>query len=143
MSRAAASLVVIDAYGRRRAITLAAGARTWASIGGAHPFAALVAAFNRAEVTEAESLAPRLLDAGCVEICCVGSEAEAAHDAIDAVIEDREAVDVLTTFDADVSEGCAYFLDLSGGECARLIAVVGDHPEVEAELRAAMTRRRG
>ena len=99
-----------------------------------HPFAALVPAFDAAERRQVDALANTLMDLGCSEFCCVGSEADELHDSLDAIIEEREAFDVVTTSETDSVEACEYFLFAAGGRQHELLALVSPHAELAALL---------
>ncbi|MBT9099072.1 hypothetical protein KFZ76_15330 [Methylovulum psychrotolerans] len=92
------------------------------------PFAVLLPAANKLECLEAGRRIVTFLAMGCIEFCCVGKAAEFLHDAIDEVIEDRAAFEVVTTYDLDETEGCEYFLFAAGGGSTGLLALVSEHP---------------
>ena len=62
-----------------------------ASLG--QPFVTLLPAFDEAERRRAEATAGLLMDRGCVELCCVGPEAEQLHDSIDGIVEKMGALE--------------------------------------------------
>ncbi|MES2822753.1 MAG: hypothetical protein V4732_04055 [Pseudomonadota bacterium] len=98
------------------------------------PFAVLLPASNRLDLLEAEAIIVALLETGCIEFCCVGSEAELLHDSIDSLIEDRAAFDVVTTFHLDEIDACEYFLFAAGGGVKSLLALVASHPKLVSRL---------
>jgi hypothetical protein len=100
----------------------------------ASPFVALVPAFNREGRSQIEALAGALIDQGCVEFCCVGPEAEQLHDALDWIIEDKATLDVVTTWFEDEAEACEFFLLTTLVRQLGLLAVVSEHPALEACL---------
>ncbi len=100
----------------------------------APPFAALLPAYNKLELLEAEAIIIALLEAGCIEFCCVGSDAESLHDFIDCVVEDRAAFDVVTTFHLDEIDASEYFLFAAGGGIKSLLALVSSHPKLVSIL---------
>lgn len=96
----------------------------------ASPFAALVTAFSQEELNEVLGVAGLLLELGCQEFCCVGSEAELLHDQLDWLVEDADRLDVVTTWHTDIAEGCEYFLFAAGGQRLVLYALISRHPEI-------------
>jgi hypothetical protein len=108
--------------------------QTHLPIGLMPPFAVLLPASNKAELSEAAVITTTLLDAGCIEFCCVGSEAESLHDSIDCIIEDRAAFEVVTTFHLDEMDACEYFLFAAGGGVKSLLALVSSHPKLVSIL---------
>jgi hypothetical protein len=110
----------------------------------ASPFAVLVPAYSQAECGQIEAMVGILVDMGCIEFSCVGTEGERLHDALDWVIEDNGALDVVTTWHTNEAEACEYFLFAAGGVAPNLLAMVSDHPALEFCLekiaRATMPR---
>ncbi|PPK76058.1 hypothetical protein B0F87_104148 [Methylobacter tundripaludum] len=104
------------------------------------PFSVLLPASNETECLEAGKFIPTLLEMGCMEFCCVGSESEFLHDEIDSIIEDRGAFEVVTTYDVDEVEGCEYFLFAAGGGANSLLALVSEHPNLLNGLQNAVRR---
>lgn len=99
------------------------------------PFAAMLPAFDRHDRDASTAVVAHLVDLGCIEFCCVGPEAEALHDAIiDWVIEDKNALHVVTTWHDNQTEGGEYFLYAAGGRPPVLLGLVADHPELVAVL---------
>lgn len=98
------------------------------------PFVVLLPAYNAAERHRAETSITALLRLGCVEICCIGPEAEVLHDALDAIIETEGVLDVATTWIEEESEGCDYFLHAAAGGCTDLLAYVEGHPSLQVRL---------
>lgn len=102
------------------------------------PFAALLPGHDEAERRQAEAVVGRLVDLGCVEFCCVGPEAEELHDSIDGIIEDRNALSVVTTGHSDYTEACEYFVFAAAGKPPLLLGLVSFHPELVASLERAV-----
>jgi hypothetical protein len=98
------------------------------------PFAALVPAFDPGERQQVEAMTGTLVDLGCREFCCVGPQAEQLHDSIDGIIEDRGAIELVTTWHTDYSDACEYFLFAAGGRPPSLLALVSAHPDLAALL---------
>ncbi|WP_438007156.1 hypothetical protein WME89_53040 [Sorangium sp. So ce321] len=98
------------------------------------PFVTLLPAFNPSERQQAEAITMNLIDLGCVELCCVGPEAEQLHDALDSIIEVSSALDVVTTWHEDPTDACEYFLHAAAGGRAHLLALILSHPELQAVL---------
>jgi len=99
------------------------------------PFATLLPAFNEWERRQAERIADLLIDRGSVEFCCVGPEAELLHDSIDEIIENKAALQVVTTWHTDSFDASEYFLFAAGGRVHTLLALVADHPALVALLK--------
>lgn len=100
------------------------------------PFVALLPAYTAAECAAAADIIPALIKARCVEICCVGERAELLHDQLDDIVEDMEAVHVVTTFHAGEDDASEYFMFAAGAAAACLLAFVSPHPSLVARLRA-------
>lgn len=100
------------------------------------PFVALLPAYTPAECATAAAMAPDLVKAGCVEICCVGEHAEALHDQLDDIVEDMGAFHVVTTFHVGEDDASEYFVIAAGGASACLLAFVSPHPSLVSRLRA-------
>jgi hypothetical protein len=98
------------------------------------PFATLLPAFDEKERDQAKAVAVLLLEQGCAEFCCVGPEAELLHDSIDAIVESKGALRVVTTWHTDWSDASEYFLFAAGSRASTLLAVVGAHPGLVAML---------
>ncbi|MGK3968045.1 immunity 53 family protein [Sorangium sp. So ce1667] len=98
------------------------------------PFVTLLPAFNPPERQQAEAITKDLIELGCVELCCVGPEAEQLHDALDSIIEANDALDVVTTWHEEPTEACEYFLYAAAGGRAHLLALVLSHPELQSML---------
>jgi hypothetical protein len=94
------------------------------------PFAALVPAFNDAERERVEELGVKLVEMGCTEFCCVGPQAEILHDALDSIIEKKEAFHIVTTWHEDEADACEYFLFAAGTQYQHFFAMIGLHPEL-------------
>lgn len=104
------------------------------------PFVALVPAFDADERQQVEAMAGPLMDLGCIEFCCVGPQAEQLHDSLDWIIEERGAPDVATTWHADYSDACEYFLFAAGGRPPTLFALVSGHSDLAALLEGEARR---
>jgi len=104
------------------------------SISLSQPFATLFPAFDEVERRQAEAMARILMAQGCVEFCCVGPEAELLHDSIDEIVEQKGALDVVTTWHTDYSDASEYFLFAAGGKPPTLLALVASHPDLVALL---------
>jgi hypothetical protein len=118
---------------RGRSLTLAM-LGDWSATTSPAPFVALVPASNESERQQVEASTGALVDAGCVEICCVGCDAEVLHDAIDWIVEERGALEVVTTWDVDEREGCEYFLQTAAGASLPLLALILEHPALTAQI---------
>jgi hypothetical protein len=101
------------------------------------PFAAMLPAFDEGEGMRATMIVQDLVLLGCVEFSFVGPEAERLHDAIDQVLEDSGALNIVTTWHHDLAEGCEYFVLAAGGRPGVLLALVAEHPEAVELLRRA------
>jgi hypothetical protein len=104
------------------------------------PFAVLLSAHNKYELLEIQKTTIVLLEAGCIEFCCVGAEAESLHDLIDGIVEDRGAFDVITTFHLDEADACEYFLFAVDSDIKSLLALILPHPSLVAMLREEIER---
>jgi hypothetical protein len=98
------------------------------------PFPVMLPAFNGMERSAAEGMVAGLINSGCREFCCVGQQAEQLHDAIDWIIEDRHALDIVTTWHQDIVEACEYFLFAAGIGTNCRIALVSEHAAVVSLL---------
>ena len=98
------------------------------------PFVALLPAYSAPERQQAAGLTKELINFGCVEFCCVGPEAELLHDALDEIIEADGALEVVTTWIEDPTEGSEYFLHAAAGGRANLLALVHSRPELQVLL---------
>ena len=98
------------------------------------PFAALLPAYDPGECAQVVKLSRDLVAAGCVELCCVGPQAESLHDSLDGVIEEMGAITVVTSWDTDELEACEYFFFAAGGLPPVLLALISDHPNLVAIL---------
>lgn len=101
------------------------------------PFATLVTASNQNELDAVLSIAASLVELGCKEFCCVGSDAELLHDNLDQLIEDAGSLDVVTTWHENTVEGCQYFLFAAGGQNLALLALISQHPETLKSMELA------
>lgn len=97
-------------------------------------FVVLVPAFNSAEREKVVAVTSNLVDLGCKEFCCVGPEAEPLHDAIDAIVEDSGALEIVTTWYTDGNDACEYFLFAAGAAKLTLLALVSEHPKLISML---------
>ena len=120
--------------GSRKLVISSPGASADYSI--QRPFVALLPAFNASEREQAEAITKDLIDLGCVELCCVGPEAEQLHDALDSIIEAGNALEVVTTWHEDPMDACEYFLHAAAGGRANLLALILSHPALQAMLEA-------
>lgn len=102
------------------------------------PFVVLVPAFNAGERRSVEEMVGILVDLGCVEFCCVGPEAELLHDSIDGIVEEKGALDVVTTWHENHADACEYFLLAAGGKPPALLALISSHSELAARLEEQM-----
>lgn len=109
--------------------------RVSSALGVSSPFAVLIPASDAELRAAAATLVPAMLDAGCVEFCCVGSQAELLHDEIDSELERRRAFEVVTTYHADMSDALEYFIFAAGGARIYLLALIMDFPELLDDLR--------
>lgn len=100
------------------------------------PFVVLMSAACQDEVHQGMTAAAVLIDQGCEEFCCVGSEAEVLHDRLDALIEDAGDLSVLTTWHENVNDGCEYFLFAAGAQRMNLLALIEKDSDVLHALRA-------
>ena len=96
------------------------------------PYAAMLPAFQSSDVTE--ELVTQLLSTGCIDICCVGPNAESVHDNVDDFRERNGFAVIATTWHADTDDACEYFIHAAGGRLPLLIAVVSKHPDVCSKL---------
>jgi hypothetical protein len=99
------------------------------------PFVAMLPAHESVDLSLAEDVVARLVDLGCIEFCCVGKRAEMLHDAIDWIVEDKNALGVVTTWHQDVPEACDYFVNTAGSTPKCLLALVAQDAEMTASLR--------
>ena len=76
-----------------------------------------------------------LLDAGCLEFCCLGEEAENLHDELDEIIEIKGLSSIITTWHDDIQDACEYFVNASGGGADCLVGLMEEHGLVVSELR--------
>jgi hypothetical protein len=97
-------------------------------------FVVMLPALGNEDRRAAEAIVGELIDLGCVEICCVGPEGESLHDAVDWIVEDKAALEVVTTWHADEAEGCEYFLYAAGGRPSCLLALVRDQLQLSSTL---------
>ena len=89
---------------------------------------------------QAASMISKLVKSGCAEFCCVGVQAEELQDAIDAIVEDLQRYEVVTTADTDETEACEYFLFAAGGGRGGLLALVNAHPELVETMNRLLLR---
>lgn len=108
----------------------------------ARPFVALVPAYDLVERKQIEAIVLGLISLGCIEICCVGPEATALHEALDMLMLDCKCEHVITTSDVAEAEVIDYFLWTAGENPSSLLALVSSHPElIQAIETAASTPR--
>lgn len=107
------------------------------------PFAVMLPAYNDAEQSVAKDIIAALVDFGCVEFCCVGRQAEELHDAIDWIIEDKNALSVITTWHEDIAEACEYFVYTAGSAPKCLLALIAEDSEIVVVLRRLMAENFG
>lgn len=124
-----------------RALLLASRHTSVATVGEflSAPFAAMVPAFGVEDQSAAEAVMGAFVDRGCVEICCVGPDAESLHDGIDSIIEDKKYFDIVTTWHEDQYEAAEYFVLAAGGKSPMLVAFVQEQPQLAALLRTVAT----
>ncbi|GMV31993.1 MAG: hypothetical protein AMXMBFR59_41180 [Rhodanobacteraceae bacterium] len=103
----------------------------------------LAPAYRDDELAAIVAIIPRLVDIGCVEICFVGPEAERFHNAIDAELEHREMLDVVTTGDEDIDEAFDYFLFASCGGEGKLLALIAGYDDLATLLLAKVASYNG
>ena len=102
------------------------------------PFVALAPAFDAEERQRVEAIASTLMDLGCMEFCCVGPQAEQLHESLDEIVEERGALEVVTTWHTDYSDACEYFLfAAAGGRPPTLLALISSHRQLAALLEDA------
>lgn len=106
------------------------------------PFVTLLPAYAASERQKAAGLTKKLIEIGCIEFCCVGPEAELLHDALDEIIEAEGALEVVTTWTEDPTEGCDYFLHAAGAARVNLLALIQSQPQLQVILEKE-TRRTG
>lgn len=97
-------------------------------------FVSLIPAFTPEDEDSARAVVASLVQRGCIEVCFVGPRAEVTHDEIDSVVEDLGAINVVTTWDTDVTEGVEYFLKWAGGGALQLLGLVAGHDPVRRPL---------
>jgi len=81
-------------------------------------------------------MANTVIEKGCVEFCCVGPEAEQLHDSLDWIVEEKGALEVVTTWHTDDADACEYFIHAAGGGSPSLLALVYSYPELVGRLEA-------
>lgn len=99
------------------------------------PFVALLPARNASDCVLAVKIISRLIEFGCVEICCAGPMAQQMHDQLDVFVETADKFEVATTWYSDNREACEYFLFAAGGGCSSLLALILEQPELVAMVR--------
>lgn len=97
-------------------------------------FVALVPAFDRKDIDKVVNAVGRMIERGCMEICCVGEKAELMHEELDGLIEEKGFLHVVTTWHVDPREGCEYFLYGAGGQSYALYGFVSDRKDILAAL---------
>ncbi|WP_136003112.1 hypothetical protein [Stenotrophomonas maltophilia] len=98
--------------------------------------ALLLPAFMASEVESSLSFALEAVRLGCKEVCCVGQFSDALEDALDAVLELNDRLEVVTTSSSEEGEALEYFLFGAGGgnPGMDLVAVVENHPALRRAL---------
>jgi hypothetical protein len=122
------TLIVVSMLDDRASLPLQAG------------FVTMLPALSASDLAEGPKLVDELVDRGCAEFCCVGPKSGELHDAIDWVLDDKQANDVATTWVPDVAEASDYFILAAGGKPGCLLAFASDYPELRAALRAAASQ---
>lgn len=105
-------------------------------------FVLLVPAHSREECARVLGRMHDILGKGCTEFCAVGPLADSLHDAVDdfrvAVDSDRDRMYMTVGITCE-EEACSYFANcMEGGQASDLVAMVSDHPPVEAILRQVL-----
>ena len=97
-------------------------------------FVALVPAYSADERLQAHALVGELVSRGCVELCCVGPDAERLHDELDELLraDGRGGVDVITRWAIDPREGVHDFLFVADAGEGDLVGLVARRPELVA-----------
>lgn len=103
------------------------------------PFVMLVPAYDLVERKQIEAIVISLINLGCIEICCVGPEATALHEALDTIMIDCNAEHVITTSDIAEAEVIDYFLWTAGENPSSLLALVSSHPELITAIETAVS----
>lgn len=100
-----------------------------------HPVVAIFSAEHECDLATASDFVAVLVPKGCLEICCTGPLAELLHDHVDALLEQRGWLNVVTTADEDPSDAVEYFLLAANGAVGNLVAWInGDIALREALL---------
>jgi hypothetical protein len=102
----------------------------------AKPVAALLPAYSDQDIAMAVDVVEDLVGNGCLELCCAGPKAESLHDRIDALLEGRGWVDVVTTFHTDTDDACEYFLFAANAATGNLLALVETNRLLREALQA-------
>lgn len=102
-------------------------------------FVLLVPAYSSEECARVLARMHDILRKGCTELCAVGPLADSLHDAVDdfrvAVDSDSDRMDITVGITCE-EEACVYFAEcMEAGQAVDLVAMVSDHPPVEAILR--------
>jgi len=107
-------------------------------------FLTLLPAYSLSESEAALRVSEDLLKLGCKEFCCVGPYADKLHDEIDAIVEDRDTLEVITTSFVDEADACDYFVfGADAGEAPVLLGLISGHPALERKLRELALEDRG
>ena len=101
------------------------------------PFVALLPAASAADSTLAEAIIGPLIELGCIEVCCVGPNAELMHDRLDIVVETAGRLEIITTWFGDEHRASEYMLFAAGGGTASILAMVLDQPRIVDRLKKA------
>ncbi len=96
----------------------------------------LLPASTMSDVESSLSIALQAVRLGCKEVCCAGQFSDALEDALDAVLELDDNLDVVTSSSSEEGEALEYFLFGAGGgdPDMDLVAVV----ENDSSLRHAL-----
>ncbi|HNN97411.1 MAG TPA: hypothetical protein PKI03_34320 [Pseudomonadota bacterium] len=110
-----------------------------------NPFAILLPAETSTPGPQQKRMIGVAIAHGCVEFCCIGRYAEALHDSIDAMLEERELFNVVTTWHMNepLEESIHYFINLAGSKPPTLVAVFDQACELQQLLQASFTQHRG
>ena len=106
----------------------------------AAPLVALLRAEERWDPAPLERLVVALLERGCIQFCCVGARAEEVHDAIDWIVEERDRLEIVTTWHAERVEAVDYVRCTAGLAGANVLALVEGDPTLVELLAPAHGR---
>jgi hypothetical protein len=125
-----------ESFGSRRLVLLGpTETEVFASLHG--PFALLLLAEAKMPSADFQDMIHAALVNGCVEFCCMGKYSEELHDSIDALLEERGLVQIVTTWHGDepLEESLYYFVNLAGSRPPTLLAMVEGNHTFENVLR--------